>query len=132
MPQGGFHVDLLIGGVIRNTWVSRRKSFGEKFILNEAYFRGQRALLSGRMKVAEVHPGKYMMRQDKTIAIVLIALTVVSIGMRSSELGVIEVRVHKPDRSGSTHANNSPDPDKKTEWWFDLNGPTDSGVQRTR
>ncbi|MCJ1304794.1 hypothetical protein MMC08_007607 [Hypocenomyce scalaris] len=42
------------------------------------------------MKVAEVHPGKYMMRQDKTIAIVLIALTVVSIGMRSSELGVIE------------------------------------------
>ena len=71
MPQGGCHVDLLIDGVIRNTGVSSRKSFGRKFILNQAYFRGQRALLSGKMKVAEVHPGKYMMRQDKTIAIVI-------------------------------------------------------------
>lgn len=56
LGMGGFvhHVDFLVDGVIRNTWISKKNQHKADITFEEGYFRPGRSLVSGTMRVSNI------------------------------------------------------------------------------
>ncbi|KAA6407426.1 MAG: hypothetical protein FRX48_08669 [Lasallia pustulata] len=106
------HVDFLVDGIIRDTWISKKNQQDASLVFDQAYVRQERNLVLGTMKTfnADRDPSK-----DSC----------------SGTLGSIEIRVYRPDSLGSIHSNTSRNPDSTLSLMTVYDGSSNSAVPIT-
>ena len=62
------HVDFLVDGIIRDTWISRRNQHNANLVFDQAYFRQKRTLVFGTMRTSDIGAGMFQLINVKSIA----------------------------------------------------------------